>query len=136
MGYLSPKLSYMNLKAKLGSREFEVLECIAWGASQKETASFLGIALRTVDNTVRKIKLKTGLQKAAELSAYFFCTQFNISFDLSPVARMKLATGLLVLFVFTGIDFKPSQIFVSRNRRARIEIRIPMRAREIEISSS
>ena len=55
MGYLSPKLSYMNLKAKLGSREFEVLECIAWGASQKETASFLGIALRTVDNTVRKI---------------------------------------------------------------------------------
>lgn len=40
MGYLSPKLSYMNLKAKLESREFEVLECIAWGASQKETASF------------------------------------------------------------------------------------------------
>ena len=39
MGYLSPKLSYMNLKAKLGSREFEVLECIAWGASQKETAN-------------------------------------------------------------------------------------------------
>ena len=58
MGYLSPKLSYMNLKAKLGSREFEVLECIAWGASQKETASFLGIALRTVDNTVRKSKYK------------------------------------------------------------------------------
>ena len=79
MGYLSPKLSYMNLKAKLGSREFEVLECIAWGASQKETASFLGIALRTVDNTVRKIKLKTGLQKAAELSAYFFCGWGNFN---------------------------------------------------------
>lgn len=121
---------------KLGQRECEVLECIAWGASQKETANFLGIALRTVDNTVRKIKLKTGLQKAAELSAYWFCTHFNISFDLSPVTRMRLATGMVVLIFITGLNFKPNPIYVRRNRRARIEIRIPVRAREIEISSS
>lgn len=126
----------MKLNAKLAARECEVLECIAWGASQKETASFLGIALRTVDNTVRKIKTKTGLQKAAELSAYWFCTHFNISFDLSPMARMRLATGMVVLFLTTGLNFKPDPIFVRRNRRARIEIRIPVRAREIEISSS
>lgn len=126
----------MKLNAKLAARECEVLECIAWGASQKETASFLGIALRTVDNTVRKIKIKTGLQKAAELSAYWFCTHFNISFDLSPMARMRLATGMVVLFLITGLNFKPDPIFVRRNRRARIEIRIPVRAREIEISSS
>lgn len=126
----------MKLNAKLAARECEVLECIAWGASQKETASFLGIALRTVDNTVRKIKIKTGLQKAAELSAYWFCTHFNISFDLSPMARMRLATGMVVLFLITGLNFKPGPIFVRRNRRARIEIRIPVRAREIEISSS
>ena len=126
----------MKLNAKLAARECEVLECIAWGASQKETASFLGIALRTVDNTVRKIKIKTGLQKAAELSAYWFCTHFNISFDLSPIVRMRLATGMVVLFVITGLYFKPDPIFVRRNRRARIEIRIPVRAREIEISSS
>ena len=126
----------MKLNAKLAARECEVLECIAWGASQKETASFLGIALRTVDNTVRKIKTKTGLQKAAELSAYWFCTHFNISFDLSPMARMRLATGMVVLFLTTGLNFKPDPIFVRRNSRARIEIRIPVRAREIEISSS
>lgn len=126
----------MKLNAKLAARECEVLECIAWGASQKETASFLGIALRTVDNTVRKIKIKTGLQKAAELSAYWFCTHFNISFDLSPMARIRLATGMVVLFLITGLNFKPDPIFVRRNRRARIEIRIPVRAREIEISSS
>ena len=126
----------MKLNAKLAARECEVLECIAWGASQKETACFLGIALRTVDNTVRKIKIKTGLQKAAELSAYWFCTHFNISFDLSPIVRMRLATGMVVLFFSTGLYFKPDPIFVRRNRRARIEIRIPVRAREIEISSS
>lgn len=126
----------MNPNAKLGARECEVLEYIAWGASQQETANFLGIALRTVDNTVRKIKLKTGLQKAAELSAYFFCTHFNISFDLSPMARKRLATGMVVLFVFTGISCKSDPIYVRRNRRARIEVRLPVRAREIEISSS
>lgn len=126
----------MKPNAKLAARECEVLECIAWGASQKETASFLGIALRTVDNTVRNIKIKTGLQKAAELSAYWFCTHFNISFDLSPMARMRLATGMVILFFITGLNFKPDPIYVRRNRRARIEIRIPVRAREIEISSS
>ena len=126
----------MKLNAKLAARECEVLECIAWGASQKETACFLGIALRTVDNTVRKIKIKTGLQKGAELSAYWFCTHFNKSFDHSPMARMRLATGMVVLFFITGLNFKPDPIFVRRNRRARIEIRIPVRAREIEISSS
>lgn len=126
----------MKRNVKLGARECEILECIAWGASQKETANYLGIALRTVDNTVRKIKLKVGLQKAAELSAYWFCTHFNISFDLSPVARMRLATGMVVLFLFTGISFKTDSVYVRRNRRARIEIRLPVRAREIEISSS
>lgn len=126
----------MRSNIKLGARECEVLECIAWGASQKETANYLGIALRTVDNTIRKIKLKVGVQKAAELSAYWFCTHFNISFDLSPVARMRLAAGMIVLFLFTGINFKTDSIYVRRNRRARIEIRLPMRAREVEISSS
>lgn len=126
----------MNSNIKLGAREREVLECIAWGASQKETANYLGIALRTVDNTVRKIKLKVGVQKAAELSAYWFCTHFNISFDLSPVTRMRLASGMIVLFLFTGISLKTDSIYVRRNRRARIEIRLPMRAREVEISSS
>lgn len=121
---------------KLGQRECEVLECIAWGASQKETANFLGIALRTVDNIVRKIKLKIGRQKAAELSAYWFCTHFNISFDLSPMVRQRLSAGMITLFIFTGMGFKSDSIYVRRNRRARIEIRIPVRAREIEISSS
>lgn len=121
---------------KLGARECEVLECIAWGASQKETASLLGIALRTVDNTVRKIKLKIGRQKASELSAWWFCTHFNISFDLSPMARKNLACDMLAFFVFAGIGFKSDPIYVRRTRRARIEIRLPVRAREIEISSS
>ncbi|WP_291528570.1 LuxR C-terminal-related transcriptional regulator [Bacteroides sp. UBA939] len=126
----------MKSNVKLGSRECEVLECIAWGASQKETASFLGIAPRTVDNTVRKIKLKTGMQKAAELSAYWFCTHFDISFDLSPLIRMRLATVMLVFFLFTGIDFKSDPIYTRCNRRARIEIRVLARTREIDISNS
>lgn len=126
----------MKPNAKLSPREYEVLEYIAWGASQKETANFLGIALRTVDNTVRKIKLKIGLQKAAELSAYWFCMHFNISFDLSPMVKQRLAAGMLSLFIFTGIGFKADTIYVRYNRRSHIEIRIPVRARKIEISSS
>ena len=126
----------MNPKAKLGQRENQILEYTAWGASQKEVANFLGISYRTVDNTIRKIKRKLGLQKAAELSAYWFCTHFNISFDLSPLVKRAASTVMIILIVTTEFGFCGNQVYVRRNRRSRIEVRLPVRARTVEISSS
>lgn len=89
----------MDIGDKLSSRESEVLELTAWGASQKEVANFLKISQNTVDNHIRRIKQKLRFSKMNELSAYWFCTHFNISFELSPIRRQVYATVLLLIFV-------------------------------------
>ena len=73
----------MNRNITLAKRENEIAECVAWGGSYKETASLLQISVRTVDNTLRRIKEKLGLNKINEISAWWFCTHHDISFDLS-----------------------------------------------------
>ncbi len=87
----------------LTTREKEIAECIAWGASQKEVASQLGISRYTVDNILRKIYAKLHIGKINELSAWWFCTNFNISFDLSPLRKSVIALSLLCLFAYTEV---------------------------------
>ena len=77
----------MNRNITLAKRENEIAECVAWGGSYKETASLLQISVRTVDNTLRRIKEKLGLNKINEISAWWFCTHHDISLDLSPFVR-------------------------------------------------
>ena len=82
----------------LSTREAEIAERIAWGASQKEVANDLGISRYTVDNILRKIYQKLHIGKINELSAWWFCTTFGISFDLSPLKRTIGACCLLGIF--------------------------------------
>lgn len=105
----------------LTDRENQIAERIAWGASQKEVAFDLGISRSTVDNTLRKIYSKLRIGKINELSAWWFCTHFNISFELSPLRRSVIAMGLLCLFVYS--EFNQSEQFcrVRTGRRCRIE---------------
>lgn len=118
----------MNQQARLTSRECEIAELYAWGAAKKEIASHLFISERTVENHVRNIYEKVGCQKANELSAWWFCTRFNISFTLSPLAGRIIAISLLVIFTYGEIR-ETSQITQPRNReRARTE-RVYNRAR-------
>ena len=84
----------------LTARESQVAERIAWGASQKEVADDLGISRYTVDNILRKVYDKLHIGKINELSAWWFCTTFGISFELSPLKRTIGALCLLCLFVF------------------------------------
>ncbi len=72
---------------KLSIREKQIAELIAWGAAKKDISAALGISESTVNNTARNIYNKIGLQKATELSAWYFCTTFNISFGLSPIKK-------------------------------------------------
>lgn len=93
----------METEAKLTNREAEIAERIAWGASQKEVANDLGISKFTVDNTLRKIYAKLHIGKINELSAWWFCTTFNISFSLSPLQKSIVAVCLLCLVTFSEI---------------------------------
>lgn len=108
---------------KLGKRELQVVQFVAWGASQKEIADELGISYRTVDNTVRHAKEKLGLQKNTELAAWWFCTTFGISFQLSPLRRKILAVCLALLFFLGELATHKSFCRVII-RRIRIECRM------------
>lgn len=101
---------------KLTRRELQVAELIAWGASKKEVPDLLPvkpgrqpIAIRTVENTVRNIYEKLGIQKVNELSAWYFCTHYQISLDLSPLKRKIAAFCFLMIIIpaefYSSTDF-------------------------------
>lgn len=83
--------------ADLTKRESEIAELFAWGASKKDVANRLFISERTVENHARNIYAKVGCQKINELCAWWFCTTFHISFDLSPLKRKIIAGVFLML---------------------------------------
>jgi DNA-binding CsgD family transcriptional regulator len=89
----------MNEFATLTKRESEIAELFAWGAAKKDVANRLFISEYTVENHSRSIYEKTGCGKVNELSAWWFCTNFNISFDLSPLKRTLIA-GIILFAVF------------------------------------
>jgi DNA-binding CsgD family transcriptional regulator len=95
----------MNATAVLTRREREIAELIAWGSCKKEVASRCHISTRTVENHVRNIYEKTGVTKVNELSAWYFCTHYNIPLTMSPPTRRVVAVVLLVVFsTFISIE--------------------------------
>lgn len=107
----------MNANAKLTTEENRVAELAAWGLSQKEIADTLNKSVNTVMNQFRSIYAKIGINKINELSAWWFCVNFNISFDLSPIKRKAGAVVLLLLFSSQLLDF--NNTIVQRIRRGR-----------------
>ena len=69
---------------RLTGRELQVAELLAWGMAKKEAADRLGISTHTVENIARSVYEKVGIQKAAELSAWWICTKYGIVRDESP----------------------------------------------------
>jgi DNA-binding CsgD family transcriptional regulator len=108
----------MNPDAALTKREKQITRLLAWGAIKKEIADQLCISVHTVENHVRNIFEKTGCTKANELSAWYFCTEYKISFKLSPFARQSIAIILLALFTYGEIT--ETHDFL-RARRCRVE---------------
>lgn len=104
--------------ATLTKREAEIAELLAWGATKKDVANHLFVSERTVENHARNIYEKTGVTKINELSAWWFCTTFHISFDLSPLKRRAIATCLLLLVVYQMSVNADSIIRASRTRTA------------------
>lgn len=110
------------MKTNLTTREREITELIAWGATKKEIADKLFISEETVKNHLRNIFEKTGCGKSTELSAWYFCTRFHISFTLSPIVRKYIAVCLVTLFCF-GEIVHASDTFM-RGRRSRVETEV------------
>lgn len=108
----------MNTIAALTVRESEIAELFAWGASKKEIANRLNISIRTIENHARNIYDKINCSKVNELSAWWFCVKFKISFDLSPLKRKVVSLFMLLVLV--------PQIYTNSNdmiRHAKVRIR-------------
>lgn len=123
----------MEAKIKLTRRESQIAERIAWGSAQKEVASDLGISRRTVDNILRKIYAKLKIGKINELSAWWFCTNFNISFNLSPLTRQITASIFLLLFTVGEVTIVTNTAFTTR-RASRVRVEYRLRRQESSIS--
>lgn len=78
----------MELNADLTKREEEVAELAAWGAQKKEIATRLYISTDTVVNHMRRIYEKARVKSVGQLSAWWFCREFNISTLKNPLLGM------------------------------------------------
>ena len=123
----------MNTAVKLTKRESEIAELFAWGASKKDIANRLFISERTVENHARNIYGKTGCGKVNELSAWWFCTTFHISFDLSPLKRRIIAWCMIAILIPTIINHDN---FVVRARSQSRTCRVQRTRRKSEDSAT
>lgn len=123
-------------RATLTKRESEIAELFAWGASKKEIANRLFISERTVENHTRNIYEKTGCSKVNELSAWWFCTTFHISFNLSPLKRAVITGVFLVLMIPQILDTDYLAIrFRNRNNEVCRVTRIRTRRKENDFAT-
>lgn len=93
----------------LTRREEQVAEFIAWGAAYKEVPGLLKkryggreISLNTVKRVVENIFSKLYINKANELSAWWFCHRCGVDESLSPFKDLKRTVySILFLVIIT-----------------------------------
>lgn len=117
---------------KLTERERQVAELIAWGAAQKDVPDLLvekyggrPISINTVQVILSSIYAKIGINKANELSAWWFTHKLGVDANSAPVPsiRQRLIAVLFFLLLIpqiASIDLDQA-IRTSRTRVPRIE---------------
>lgn len=115
----------------LSRREFQVAELLAWGAAKKEIPDLLRnlyggreISVHTVENITRRIYEKLGINKASELSAWYFCECHQVDGQLSPIRKLKNTIySILFLLILAPQTFDFDQDFLrpQRIRTTRVE---------------
>ena len=124
----------------LSKRERQVAELLAWGASKKEVPDLLRklyggreISVHTVENIARNIYAKLHLNKASELSAWYFCECHQVDDSLSPFKRLRqtvLGVVFLVLLTPQVLGLDDQALRPQRIRTTRVERVIRARRRE------
>lgn len=119
------------MSRNLSRREYQVAELIAWGAAKKEVPGLLKklyggreISVHTVENILRSIYEKIHLNKATELSVWWFCKYYGVDGSLSPLKKAReivIALVLLVIILPQSVNPDLSAIRPSRARTARVE---------------
>lgn len=122
----------MNAEAKLTKREAQVGKLLAWGACKKTVADRLFISVHTVENHVRNIFVKTECRSVNEFSAWYFCTHFGISMELSPL-RNVIAIFLLTIYLSGDVTHNLDIFTKTRSTRTTAIIRKKVRNNREEL---
>jgi DNA-binding CsgD family transcriptional regulator len=90
---------------KLTAREEEILQLHSIGLTPDEIADKLYRSRETIRKTICNIKIKLNLQKASELTAYYWCEFFGASFVEQRNSILSACACLLLLFTFSVDNF-------------------------------
>lgn len=102
-------IAFGAMNDNLTRREEQVAELVAWGAAYKEVPDLLKkkyggreISLNTVKRTMENIFSKLYINKANELSAWWFCHRCGVDESLSPFKEFKKTLySILFLVIIT-----------------------------------
>lgn len=125
----------MNLDAKITERQFRILELLSLGYAEKEIAEEMGVSVRTIDNTICRLKEKINVHKSTELSLFYLSKRFGFSFIISDKTKRAVSFSLALIMVLDSFAFSVpyhKQDFTLRRSRARTEYRISSRIRRSE----
>ena len=119
------------MNSELTERELQIAELIAWGASKKEIPDLLKelyggreISVHTEENITRNIYAKLHLNKASELSAWYFCKHHQVDDSLSPIKRIRtaaLSILFLILLIPQTLGYDDEALRPQRTRTTRVE---------------
>lgn len=123
---------------QLTRRERQVAELIAWGAAQKEVPDLLvekyggkPISINTVQVILSSIYSKTGINKANELSAWWFTHQEGVDATKAPAVSLRQRL-LSVLFLLILVPQIASADLDQALRASRIRTPRPTRTEKAE----
>lgn len=129
----------MEPEVNLTNRERQVAEIIAWGASYKEVPGWLKrlyggetISVNTVKNILANIFAKIHINKASELSAWWFTHFCGVDSSMSPFRRELYSLLFLIIILphtFMDIDHD----LPARRARTERNIRNGRRKDDIDI---
>lgn len=101
---------------RLSKREIEVAELVAWGASDKEIAEELFIAVATARTHRQNILRKLNAHNSQDITRWYFQYKQQVFFGFNPRQVRHIAWLFLVL----ALGFEFSQVDALRASRARI----------------
>ena len=105
----------------LSKREKEIAELITWGASYKEAACILNLSVETVKEHIKHIKMKLGVNKATEIGAYIFCTEYDVPVHRDRLGRIRnIVATITCVFAFILIEYQQINVIRTTTRNVRI----------------
>lgn len=111
----------MRLNAGLTQRESQIAELLAWGGARKEVADRLNITVKTVEVTTQNLYRKIGIQKATELSVWWFVTRMNVPISMDPWKKTLVSCMFLLIIMPYELGLTSMDAARTRTNTTRVE---------------